>query len=120
MAIPWNHRAVVHRPTETNTTGDPSLGWSLPVTPSGYNARPDQSWTGLLAESPLGEVQAATRIWFLDAGFTDIAQRDVLEITEGPESGTRWKVHSVTKPTKMSSVVHHVEVACHIFEGALV
>lgn len=119
MSIPFTHRATLHRPAEDNTTGDPTVVWSTPVAPAGLNARPDQSWSGLLAGSPLGEVQASMRLWFLDAGFTDIAERDVLNVVSGPEADTKWRIHSVTKPTKMTAAIHHVEVATRKYEGAI-
>jgi hypothetical protein len=119
MSIPFNHRATLHRPVEVNTTGDPSMSWTTPSVPAGLNARPDQSWTGLLAGSPLGEQQAATRIWFLDADFDDIAERDVLNVIDGPESPSLWRIHSVTKPTRASQVVHHVEVSTRHYEGSV-
>jgi hypothetical protein len=114
----FDHRAELYRSTETNTTGDPTIAWAEVSVPDGLNARADQSWTGLLAGSPLGEQQAATRIWYLDKRFADVRERDVLDIVRGPAAPSRWRVHSVTLPTN-PKVVHHVEVATRHYEGSV-
>lgn len=117
----FNHRAVLYRPSAggQDANGFPTAaGFTTPATPSGLNAFPDQSWAGLLADTPLGEIQAATRIWFLDKGFTDIHERDILDITEGPIAPSRFRIVSVTKPAKPRTI-SHVEVATHTYTGAI-
>ena len=120
--IPWNHRAVVYRPIagSTDAAGFPTAGFTTGVTPTGLNARPEQNVvTGLLGSSPVGDVNTAVQVWFLDAGFTDIEERDILDVVSGPKAPNRYRVHSVTKPTKMGTTVHHVEVAAKVYEGAI-
>lgn len=116
-----NHRAVLYRPTAggVDANGDPTAGFSQPTTPSGTNARPDQSWSGLLVNTPLGEQQANTKIWHLHRGFTDIHERDILDIVEGPEAPARYRVLSRSFVTNGVGVVHHVEVATHVYTGAI-
>ena len=120
--IHFNHRAVLYRPNAggVDANGDPTSSWGAGVTPSGLNARPEQNVvTGLLGSSPVGEMNTAVHMWFLDSGFTDIEERDVIDIVEGPKAPNRYRVHSVTKPTGRNQTVHHVEVATRVYEGAI-
>lgn len=120
LATLFDHRVILYRPSAggTDASGFATASFTTGVTPSGLNARPDQSWSGLLADSPLGQVQASTRIWYLHKGFTDVEERDVLDVVQGPTAPNRYRVHSVTRPTN-PKVVHHVEVSTMIYEGGI-
>lgn len=118
----FDHRVVLYRfPADTiDASGDPVQPTPTTVTtPSGLNARPDDLLAARLAESPIGETQAGLMGWFLDKGFTDIHERDVLNVVSGPESPKMYRILAVSKPTDRTGSVHHIEVVTEQFRGAL-
>lgn len=117
MSIPFDHTVRVYRATPTeDALGDPVETWAAQGTaPTFNNARPDQGWSGALQDRGPGEEQAGQRRWYLKAGLS-VAERDVLNVTAGPESPVQLRVLSVTRPTAPLSV-HHLEVNVEVFEG---
>jgi hypothetical protein len=118
----FNHNAVVYRAT---TSRDPFGGtvetWaalSAPAGPNGFNCRPDQNWSGALQDHGPGEQQGASRRWFMHRGF-DVRERDVVSVEEGAEAPALLWVESVTKPTRRSPAVHHLEVNVEVWQGDL-
>lgn len=104
-----DHHGVVYRPVETrDELQDTVLVYTALAAPTGLNCRPNQNWSGALQDHGPGEQQGAMRQWFLVAEF-DVAERDVLLLTEGPEAGLQVRVESVTKPTNPFGI-HHLEV----------
>ncbi len=113
-----NHRAELWRATATvDSLGDRIETWVPQVVPDGMNCRPNQAWSGSLQDRGPGEQQRALRQWFLLCGF-DVRERDVLEITCGPEEGVLLRVESVT-PTTDPRRVHHIEVNVEVWHGSL-
>ena len=117
IATLFDHAVRVYRATTAeDALGDPVETWAAQGTaPTFNNARPDQTWSGVLQDRGPGEEQTSQRRWFLATGLT-VAERDVLNVTAGPESGVQLRVLSVTKPTAPLSV-HHIEVNVEVFEG---
>jgi hypothetical protein len=118
----YQHNAVVYRATTTRDDfGGTVQAWvaqDAPTGSNGYNARPDQNWSGAQQDHGPGEQQGAKRRWFLHRGF-DVAERDVLSVEEGPEAPVLLYVESVTKPTRIGPAVHHHEVNVEIWNGDL-
>lgn len=117
MSIPFDHTVRVYRATTTeDALGDEVEAWAAQGTVPKYrNARPDQTWAGTLQDRGPGEEQAGKRVWYLKAGL-DVGERDVLNVTAGPESPVQLRVLSVTKPTAPLAV-HHLEANVEVFEG---
>lgn len=117
----WDHRVVLYRvQTVKDAFGDTIEGWVAQTSPSGKNARPDQTWMGDQIERGPGEQQAGRRPWLLDKAFSDVRERDVLSVTDGPEAGSKVRILSVTRPTHPRlHQVHHFEVNTEIFQGEL-
>ena len=117
-----NHRGVIHRPPGPDEAPRDELQdvqetfTALPA-PPGLNCRPNQNWSGVLQDHGPGEQQAAHRQWFLVAEF-DARERDVLEVTEGPEAPLLLRIVSVSKPAA-PLVTHHLEVNVEIWAGPL-
>lgn len=115
----FNHRVTPHRATYTRDDfGGTTPTWAAQSAPARLNARPDQDWSGAQQDHGPGEQQGAKRRWFLDRGI-DIAERDVLEVVDGPEAPSLLRVESVTKPTQRGTRVHHIEVNVEVWEGSL-
>lgn len=113
-----DHRVVVYRATPLRDEfGDVVEQWVALAAPAGLNARPNQNWSGALQDPGPGEEQSARRQWFLVVGF-DVAERDVLLVESGPETGQKLRVHSVTQPTN-PFVVHHIEVNVEVTDVEL-
>ena len=120
MRLLWNHTARLYRATALRDGfGDAVEAW-LPVgsAPTGPNARPDAAWSGRLADQGAGEEQAAARRWYLDASVGDVQERDVLDVTAGPEAPVRLRVLSVARPAA-GIRAHHLEVLAEIWEGEI-
>lgn len=114
----FDHKVQVHRATVTRDAyGDTLESWEAGAVPTTNNARPDQNWSGTLQDQGAGEEQAGKRRWYL-AKSLDVAERDVLVVTSGPEAPAQLRVLSVTKPTA-PRVVHHLEVNVETFTGGL-
>lgn len=115
----FDHRVRVWRDTPTRDAyGDTVEGFAaVTAEPSSNNARPDQAWSGTLQDTGAGEQQGAKRRWYLAASL-DVAERDVLQVTSGPEAPATLRVVSVTKPTA-PQIVHHLEVNVEAWEGEL-
>jgi hypothetical protein len=120
MAHLWDHRAILYRATPTRDTyGDLVEAWAAQAVPAGKNCRADQGWGGDLTDHGPGEQQSTNRVWFLDKAFADVRERDVLSITEGPETGSKVRILSVTRPTNPTSI-HHFEITGEVWHGDLV
>lgn len=114
----FDHRVRVWRDTPTRDAyNDVVQSLALLSTPASNNARPDQGWAGTLQDTGAGEQQGTKRRWYLDKSV-DVAERDVLEVTAGPEAPATLRVVSVTKPTA-PRVVHHLEVNVEAWGGTL-
>lgn len=105
-----NRRIRVYHPPGTRTTkGDYTDGYTPAMAePTSPNARPDDSFAGRLQDGGAGQEQAAARRWFL---LPDVpaAERQALEVLDGPEAGNPLKIVSVTHVSDRRGV-HHVEV----------
>ena len=118
----YNHNAVVWRATVTRDEfGGTTETWSelaVPVGSNGYNCRPNQDWSGDQQDHGPGEQQSAKRQWFLHKDF-DIAERDVLEVYEGPEAPLFLDVLSEVPTTRITPAVHHIEINVEVRSDAL-
>jgi hypothetical protein len=114
----WNHAVRVYRGGEPDEWGHVGTG-VVPVGPPhvGMNARPDQNWAGTLQDGGAGEMQASKRRWFLSTGV-EVAERDVLAVTAGPEAGQVLRVVSVVPVTNFTRH-HHTEVNVEAWDGVL-
>jgi len=115
----WNHTVRVLREpgaeAARDTWGHVELApVAIGAAPTGFNARPDQNWSGTLQDRGPGEQQNGMRRWFVDRGV-DVRERDVLSVTLGPEAGLRLRVHSVV-PVTAPRRVHHIEVNVEVME----
>lgn len=118
LARLFDHKVRVHRATTARDAyGDTVETWVAGDEPRVNNARPDQNWSGTLQDRGAGEEQAAKRRWYL-AKTLDVAERDVLVVSSGPEAPAQLRVVSVTKPTAPTAV-HHLEVNVETFTGSL-
>lgn len=117
----FNHTVRVYREPDAQAARD-SLGGvasrpqAVGPVPTGYNARPNQAWTGSQVDRGPGEQQAGRRLWFLDADL-DVAERDVLQVLAGPEGdGQLLRVISAV-PVSTRRSVHHWEVNTELWVG---
>ena len=120
MRLLWTHTARLYRATALRDGfGEPVEAW-LPAgpEPAGPNARPDAIWSGRLADQGAGEEQAAARRWYLDASVGDVQERDVLDVTAGPDAPARLRVLAVARPAA-GIRAHHLEVLAEVWEGNL-
>jgi hypothetical protein len=114
----WNHRVRAYREGAADEWGHvgPAMTAIGPEA-RGMNARPDQNWAGALQDAGAGEQQAGRRRWFLARGV-EVAERDVLAVTAGPEAGQVLRVVSVVPVTTF--VAHsHTEVNVEAWDGVL-
>lgn len=118
----YQHNVTVYRATVTRDdfggTVEEWVGQDAPAGSNGFNARPDQNWSGAQQDHGPGEQQGARRRWFLHRDF-DVEERDVLSVEEGPEAPVLLRVESVTLPTRRGPAVHHIEVNVEIWNGEL-
>jgi hypothetical protein len=86
---------------------------------AGYAARTERAWvdirrdTGALVDYGAGEEQrgpAKGRAHYL----ADIAERDVLQVVDGPDAGTKWLVAAVFHPSGRDK-----DLALEQFTGSL-
>lgn len=106
----FDHTARVMRPTETEDQyGDVIHTYAeaavipLALVPPKLTLR--DAGPG---DQPAGRMEAYAAA---DAGLT---RQDVLDVTAGPEAGTRWRVLSVAHPRG-----NHAEAVCEPFSGDL-
>lgn len=121
FAARLDHHAVLYRSTETQnpTTGEMVVAWAAQTSPAGSNCAPDLSWSGVLQEQGPVERQASRRRWFLSAGFSDVREQDVLDVTDGPDAPVRLWIESVTRATDGRGALHHLEVNVSTWTGSL-
>lgn len=114
----WNHTVRLYREAEPDEWGHGS-GAVEPVgpAPTQLNARPDQNWSGTLQDGGAGEQQAGKRRWFVSREV-EVLERDVLQVTQGPEAGIALRVLS-SVPVTTPRGVHHREVNVEVFVGEL-
>lgn len=113
--IMWNHTVRVHKDVEGTDDFGTTQNWVAGDEPTGHNARPDQNWSGD-QQNAGGEMQGAKRRWFLKKTL-DVAERDVIEVTAGPEAPALLRVVSVFPAG--GRITHHLEANVETFTGTL-
>lgn len=111
-----NHKGRIWRPTETRDAFKAVTKTYVPGdAPTVNNCRPAPiKWT--MRDSGAGEasaVQGEVRRWFMRSD-TDVQQRDVVEIIEGPETGRKVHVLDASLPHS-----HHWMLVVEPFHGTL-
>lgn len=115
----FTHQAVVWRPAAVDRTAlqDTVERWEPLPAPAGRNARPDLAFFGRLQDFGPGEQQATFRRWFLARDF-DVRERDVIQVTAGPQAPVLLRVLGVTAATGLRAM-HHWECNVDVWHGQL-
>jgi hypothetical protein len=111
-----NGTCTVYRLTETvDEYGDAvntytaTSSFAVRLTPAG----------GSLGSTAAGQRPAGQRVAFID-GHADVEITDILAVTVGPYTGTRWRVVSVARPSPPGwDVAHHTEATVDPWTGKL-
>lgn len=103
-----DHRLTVKRPGQAETDfgvedAFADVATDVPASVQRADAK--------LRNAGAGDVEQGTHRIFFGRG-ADVAARDVLDVTAGPEAPVTLRVLSVTKPRG-----HHVEAAAEVWEG---
>jgi hypothetical protein len=107
--------ATIWRPTQTaDAFGDKPFTYTAGATVKCRVVPPKGTLEDLgPGEQPTGNVIG----YFLPGAGVQI--RDVIQITDGPEAGRRYRIMDVADQAKMTPTVHHVETVMEPFAGTL-
>lgn len=107
-----DHTANVWRPADTLGALRANVrGYGIVAYPVAVGV---QRPSALLTDVGPGVAPSGSRVIYADTGM-NVAARDVIELTAGPDAPGRWEVDE--QPTSPRG--HHIELRCRAFDGKL-
>jgi hypothetical protein len=109
-----NHRGRVWRPAQSRGAyGTVEDTWTVVTEPARNNCEPPPISLDTNDAGPGEQRSGAVRRWYMTRE-ADVAERDVVEVYEGPESPSYWRVLSVSFPRR-----HHYRLVMEPWKGEL-